>query len=312
MSETTDLAITTQDGIVTINARDLHAGLGVSRDFSTWIKERINKFCLEEGKDYMKCSPNMGSGLDNEYSPNLGKTSDGGRPQIDYYLIERASLIICAGTNKPKQKEFLDKLSKTFEAWNSKQLVEARNNQLNGSIQPKLEIDYAVLANHVANHFNFVVDNTANQEEIAIKYDLIQKDVEDLNKKIDRSNYLMKCILTNKKVKFPKDKKQSSINISDYKPEYQLQIKRLINTYADYHFNTDPKPQPKQNYYKDAYRIIYNVFDTIYKTNIYMIYKEEINEKKIDKAEYPIIQFIEDQGYINDLYRISLANLSVI
>lgn len=58
------------EGKRTVNARDLHDFLGVARDFSTWIKERIEKFNFTEGKDF---------------SPVLGK-STGGRPAIEYFL----------------------------------------------------------------------------------------------------------------------------------------------------------------------------------------------------------------------------------
>jgi phage anti-repressor protein len=35
-----------------VNARDLHAALGIGRDFSNWIKDRIKKYGFEEGKGY--------------------------------------------------------------------------------------------------------------------------------------------------------------------------------------------------------------------------------------------------------------------
>lgn len=54
----------------TINARELWYFLESQRDFSTWIKERIEKYGFEEGKDF---------------STILGKTSEaGGRPSKDY------------------------------------------------------------------------------------------------------------------------------------------------------------------------------------------------------------------------------------
>lgn len=35
-----------------VNARDLHAFLGVGRDFSTWLKERIEQYDFVVGMDY--------------------------------------------------------------------------------------------------------------------------------------------------------------------------------------------------------------------------------------------------------------------
>jgi len=52
------------------DARDLHAFLGVGRDFSTWVKDRIEQYGFVEGEDF---------------SPFLGK-STGGRPGMEYHL----------------------------------------------------------------------------------------------------------------------------------------------------------------------------------------------------------------------------------
>lgn len=55
-----------------VNARDLHAVLGVGKDFSTWIKDRIEKYGFTEGEDY---------------SPTLGNRSFGfGKPKTEYHL----------------------------------------------------------------------------------------------------------------------------------------------------------------------------------------------------------------------------------
>lgn len=53
-----------------VNARDLHEFLEVGRDFSTWIKDRIEEYGFVEDQDF---------------SPILGK-STGGRPSNDYFL----------------------------------------------------------------------------------------------------------------------------------------------------------------------------------------------------------------------------------
>ena len=39
--------------VKTVNARDLHEYLESRSDFSTWIKGRIDKYCFEEGSDYI-------------------------------------------------------------------------------------------------------------------------------------------------------------------------------------------------------------------------------------------------------------------
>lgn len=55
------------------NARDLHAILQVGRDFSSWIKDRIEQYGFVEGEDY---------------SPVSGNRSDGrpGKQRTDYHL----------------------------------------------------------------------------------------------------------------------------------------------------------------------------------------------------------------------------------
>jgi excisionase family DNA binding protein len=71
MKTMTDLIhIQQKDGIETVNARELHQVLKVGKDYSTWIKDRIEKYDFIEGEDY---------------SPELGKSS-GGRPAIEYYI----------------------------------------------------------------------------------------------------------------------------------------------------------------------------------------------------------------------------------
>lgn len=62
----------TDKGEHVVDGRELHQFLKVGKDFSTWMKDRIEKFDLVEGE---------------EYSPILGKTnSGGGRPTTDYIL----------------------------------------------------------------------------------------------------------------------------------------------------------------------------------------------------------------------------------
>lgn len=46
------IAITQTDAGLTVEARELHAFLEVGRDFTSWIKGRIEKYEFEEGSDY--------------------------------------------------------------------------------------------------------------------------------------------------------------------------------------------------------------------------------------------------------------------
>lgn len=67
----------------TINARDLHAFLEVGRDFSNWIKQRIQKYEFKEGVDFVLATLNFDT-------PNLAnqknKGRGGDRRTLDYYI----------------------------------------------------------------------------------------------------------------------------------------------------------------------------------------------------------------------------------
>lgn len=67
------LKIETREGRETVNARELHEFLEVGKDFSTWIKDRIEKYSFTLGLDFIT-----------EVFPNSGEK--GGRPQIQYFL----------------------------------------------------------------------------------------------------------------------------------------------------------------------------------------------------------------------------------
>ena len=62
----------------TVNARELHAFLEVGKDFSTWIKGRIDKYGFVEDVDYAK--------VQDLSSPNLGSAKSRAQVRIDYFL----------------------------------------------------------------------------------------------------------------------------------------------------------------------------------------------------------------------------------
>lgn len=47
------LPISENNGKKAVNARALHAFLGSKRDFSNWIKDRIDKYDFIENQDYV-------------------------------------------------------------------------------------------------------------------------------------------------------------------------------------------------------------------------------------------------------------------
>ncbi|WP_324029484.1 hypothetical protein GC087_01440 [Pantoea sp. JZ2] len=73
-----------------VSAKKLHAFLEVGRDFTTWIKARINQYGFTSGVDFIVVenlsSPILGSANINRFTPEWGKTSAGGRPGADYLI----------------------------------------------------------------------------------------------------------------------------------------------------------------------------------------------------------------------------------
>lgn len=85
-----------------VNARELHKWLKVGRDFSSWIKDRIEKYDFEEKADYFKVIP---QDFD---SPKLGnqKNGRGGDVRsIDYVLIIDMAKEIAMLENNERGKE---------------------------------------------------------------------------------------------------------------------------------------------------------------------------------------------------------------
>ena len=92
------IEVTQRDGEALVNARNLHESLRVGRDFSNWIKNRIEKYGFVENEDFFKYEdlnvPNLVGSKGEGFSPNLAKTpvkdekqqNLGGRPSIDYLL----------------------------------------------------------------------------------------------------------------------------------------------------------------------------------------------------------------------------------
>lgn len=72
-----------------VNARELHAELGVGKVFAAWIKEQIVRAMLVDGVDY-------------EVISESGKNPTGGRPTIDYLISLDASKNLCMMSQCPK------------------------------------------------------------------------------------------------------------------------------------------------------------------------------------------------------------------
>lgn len=111
------------DTVNSVNARDLHAFLGVGKDFSTWIKDQIETFGFIEHTDFevLETTPQIGGvgnrGLKKEYiiTLDMGKElamvsrSEKGR-QVRRYFIECEKLLRSGGEPLPSVKPILDKV----------------------------------------------------------------------------------------------------------------------------------------------------------------------------------------------------------
>lgn len=54
------IKITESNGKKAVNARDLHEFLESKKDFSSWIKDRIERYDFVENEDYVVLLPKVG------------------------------------------------------------------------------------------------------------------------------------------------------------------------------------------------------------------------------------------------------------
>lgn len=83
------------DLVQTVKARDLHAFLGVGKDFSNWIKDRIQRHGFMENQDFIIDSPNLAN--------QTGRGGD--RKTKEYHLTIDAAKHISMAEHTPKGQE---------------------------------------------------------------------------------------------------------------------------------------------------------------------------------------------------------------
>lgn len=96
----------TERGNQAVNARELHAFLGVGRDFSTWIKNKIEKYDFVENKDYCKLYyDSFGNRI--SHLPQSGEQENKGLPvfKIEYVLTLNMAKELAMLENNDKGKE---------------------------------------------------------------------------------------------------------------------------------------------------------------------------------------------------------------
>lgn len=80
------LPIGEKNGQKAVNARDLHSFLQVGKDFSTWIKNRIDKYDFIEGKDFQTLYLDYQGNLLNIRLPQNGDSENQQVSKIEYAL----------------------------------------------------------------------------------------------------------------------------------------------------------------------------------------------------------------------------------
>jgi len=81
------------DGRQAVNARELHQKLGSKQDFSTWIKNRIEKYGFVENQDF-------------EVFHKIMENSNGGRSRIEYALSLDMAKELCMIENNEQGRLF--------------------------------------------------------------------------------------------------------------------------------------------------------------------------------------------------------------
>jgi anti-repressor protein len=119
------IKIEERSGKESVSARDLHTALEVARDFSTWIKDRIEKYSFIEGRDY-------------EVFTKSGENPLGGRPSGEYLLSVQMAKELATVEDNEKGREVRLYLIKVEEAWNTPEMVIARGLQAASEFNRKL------------------------------------------------------------------------------------------------------------------------------------------------------------------------------
>lgn len=81
--------------VQTVNARELHGALGVGRDFSTWIKGRIEQYSFVENQDYV-------TKLNTLKNISVNGKRGGDRKSIEYHVSLDMAKILAKYENKPR------------------------------------------------------------------------------------------------------------------------------------------------------------------------------------------------------------------
>lgn len=87
---------TNESGVNCVSARELHEGLEVKRDFTTWIKGRITKYNFEENTDFTIMN----------LAHQNGGASWGGNNKLDYIITVDMAKELCMVENNDLGRKF--------------------------------------------------------------------------------------------------------------------------------------------------------------------------------------------------------------
>ncbi len=119
----------------TVSARDLHTGLEIKSNFTTWF-DRMCEYGFTE-LDYKKCFPNMESGC------------NGGQNMIDYEISVDMAKQICMIQRSEKGKQYRQYFLDLEKAWNTPEQIFARALKMADKEIEKLKENNAELQENV-------------------------------------------------------------------------------------------------------------------------------------------------------------------
>ena len=208
---------TNESGVNCVSARELHEGLEVKRDFTTWIKGRITKYNFEENTDYIVFT-------------KMGENPQGGRPQQDYIITVDMAKELCMVENNDLGRKF----RKYFIAC-EKKLQEVQ--------QPKQMSDMEILSRAVLISQEQIKQLTAELNEKTEFIDDINDcftftEVKQLNKQLlrDRKDIVLNTAELNKtaaELGIPVNKIDNPIVYSPYKRVNAYPRKVWMTAYPD-------------------------------------------------------------------------------
>ena len=142
------------------NARDLHAFLEVGKDFSNWVKDRIEQHGFIENQDFVS--------VEDLSSPNLASSKSRAQRIIEYHLTVEAAKHIAMTEHTPRGKEARDWFIECERiAFGSRDGLAIGTGPV-GFYLPMEAEDYPVYASGVVNNVGFLKDADLRGSHLAV------------------------------------------------------------------------------------------------------------------------------------------------